>query len=141
MAIYYIGEIKSIDPVHFAFAFVDLGPIFIGIYGTFLAFLSAGLIIAPKGTSLATKLVTWFIGVLQVWSMISTLGTFLKLKAALNYPVTDLFEITLQTGWISTAFLVATMSFLFGISMYAAGGIEGMFEIFLYRKNERQRRN
>jgi hypothetical protein len=121
---YFIFAIASIDYVLFAYAYSELAPIFIGIYGVFLAFMSAALLLSRKETSITSRLVSWVVGVLQVWAIISTSEAFVRLKAALNSPVIDTFEISTQTGAIMGAFLFAVMSFLIGMSIHAMGGLE-----------------
>jgi len=121
---YFTIASRSIDHVSFAYAYADLAPIFIGVYGVFLAFLSAGMVFPPKDVSPLSRLASWAIAVLQVWAMVNTFDAFVRLKAALNLPVVDTFEVTTQTTSIWWAFHVAIMSFLFGITMYTVGGFE-----------------
>lgn len=129
LCFYFIVQITSIDYVMFAYAYSELAPIFIGVYGIFLAFTSAALLLSRKETSILSRLTSWVVGVLQVWAMISTCEAFVRLKAALNSPVTDTFEISTQTGAILGAFMLAVMAFLVGMSIHAMGGLETWMEL------------
>jgi hypothetical protein len=130
LLVYFTVRSRSIDYVSFAFAYVDLVPIYIGIYGVFLAFLSAGVMFPPKDTSISSRLMCWAIAVVQIGAILETSEAFVRIKASLGMPIVDAFEITTQTGAISGAFYVAIMSFLLGITAYTVGGPGRLYELF-----------
>ena len=137
LVLYFYVRCRSIDYTAFAYSYVDLAPIYIGVYGVFLAFISAGVIFPPKDASTSSRLVCWAIAVVQVWAIVGTSEAFVQLKAALGSPVIDVFEITTHTGTIFMAFEVAIMSFLFGITVYTVGGPGRFYELFMSRRRSR----
>jgi len=137
---YFQVRIRSIDYVSFAFAYVDLAPIYIGIYGVFLAFLSAGIAFTSVNISTSSKVAYWAIAVLQIWAIVETTEAYVRLRACLNLPIIDGFELTTQTGAISWAFFVSITSFLFGVTFYTLGGMEEFIRFFLPSRRRRPSR-
>jgi len=131
LSLYFLILATSIDPVAYAYAYLDLAPILIAIYGIFLGFLSSSLVLTQRKEKIFFRWITWVVAVVLIWAMINTLLSFSKLKAALNLDVKDIFEITTHTGEINTTLWIALFSFLFYITSYTVGDLDWIEEALL----------